>query len=122
MRQQPRSTGCCSCGGAPNLDRDRACLIAVGRGRLAQARQLSGSIPGYYTSSAQNLLSCPFAIAFAQKDGPRKRAMIAAAIADYDKNGGSWENDIAESYRMVGDLKNAMPWYKRAYAARGTSR
>ena len=102
------------------LDRDRECLIAVGRGRLAQARQLSDSIPSYYASSAQNLLSCPFAIAFAQKDAPRNRAMIAAAIADYEKNGGSSENDIAESYRMLGDLKNAMPWYERAYEARDT--
>ena len=101
-------------------DRDMECLIAVGRGRLAEAKQLSDSIHSYYASSAQNLLSCPFAIAFAQKDAPRMRAMIADAIADYEKNGGSSESTIAESYRMMGDLKNAMPWYERAYQARDT--
>jgi len=102
------------------LDRDWECLIAVGRGRLAEARQLSDSIPGYYASDAQNALSCPFAIALANKDATRARAMIAAAIAGYEKNGGSSENTIAEAYRFLGDLKNAMPWYERAYEARDT--
>jgi TolB-like protein len=101
------------------LDRDWECLIAVGRGRLDEARQLSDSIPGYYADSA-NLLSCPFAIAFARHDTARARAMIAAAIVDYQKNGGSSENAIAEAYRTLGDLKNAMPWYERAYEARDT--
>jgi TolB-like protein/tetratricopeptide (TPR) repeat protein len=101
------------------LDRDWECLIAVGRGRLDDARQLSDSIPGYYADSA-NLLSCPFAIAFARHDTARARAMIAAAIADYQKRGGSSENAIAEAYRTLGDLKNAMPWYERAYEARDT--
>jgi len=98
-------------------DRDMECLIAVGRGRLADADALVAGSGAYYKESAQNLLSCPFAIAVARHDTTRARAMVAPAIADYQKNGGS-EITIAESYRTLGDLKSAMPWYERAYQAR----
>jgi TolB-like protein len=98
-------------------DRDMECLIEVGRGHLAQADTLVAGIGAYYKESAQNLLSCPFALAIARHDTTRARAMVAPAIADYQKNGGS-EITIAESYRTLGDLKSAMPWYERAYQAR----
>jgi TolB-like protein len=100
-------------------DRDMACLIEVGRGHLAAADALVAEIAGYYKESAQNALSCPFAIAIARADNARARAMLAPAIADYETNGGS-EITIAESWRTLGDLKNAMPWYERAYQARDT--
>jgi len=100
-------------------DRDMECLIAVGRGRLAEADALVAGIAGYYKESAQNALSCPFAIAVARHDTARARAMLAPAIVDYGKNGGS-ETTIAESYRTLGDLKGAVPWYGRAYEARDT--
>jgi TolB-like protein/predicted Zn-dependent protease len=100
-------------------DRDMQCLIAVGRGRLVEAEAITAGIAGYYKESAQNALSCPFAIAVARHDNARARAMLPPAIADYGKNGGS-ETTIAESYRTLGDLKSAMPWYERAYQARDT--
>jgi predicted Zn-dependent protease len=100
-------------------DRDLACLIEVGRGDLARADALAAGIRSWYAESAQNALSCPFAIAIARHDTARARAMLAPAIADYEKNGGS-EITLAESYRTLGDLKAAMPWYERAYQARDT--
>jgi len=45
--------------------------------------------------------------------------MLAPAVVDYQKHGGS-EMTIAESYRTLGDLKSAMPWYERSYQARDT--
>src|SRR5205807_2740870 len=98
-------------------DRDMQCLIAVGRGRLAEAKQLIDGIPKFYSDRPQNLMSCPFALAVAQKDSAGARAMLAKAVADYRKNGGL-EILIADNYRMLGDLKSAMPWYERAYQAR----
>lgn len=102
-----------------HTDRDMQCLIEVGRGHLDAADAIAAGIAGYYKESAQNALSCPFAIALARHDNARARAMIAPAVADYQKNGGS-ETTIAESYRSLGDLKSAMPWYERAYQARDT--
>jgi TolB-like protein len=100
-------------------DRDMQCLIEVGRGHLDEADALAAGIAAYYRNSAQNALSCPFYLAIAQKDTSRAQAMLSAAIADYEKNGGS-EYAIADGYRQLGDLKDAMPWYERTYQARDT--
>ncbi|HEX3429394.1 MAG TPA: hypothetical protein VHT03_00795 [Rhizomicrobium sp.] len=100
-------------------DRDMECLIEVGRGHFAAADTLIAGIAAYYKASAQNALSCPFNLAVARKDTARARAQLAAAIADYQSNGGS-EYVIADSYRLLGDLDAAMPWYERAYQGRDT--
>lgn len=100
-------------------DRDMQCLIEVGRGHLDEADALAAGISAYYRESAQNALSCPFAIAVARHDTARALSMIPPAVADYEKSGGS-EITIAESYRTLGDMKSAMPWYERSYQARDT--
>jgi hypothetical protein len=60
---------------------------------------------------------CPFMLALTEGQREVARQLVDAAAADAEKSGGRFL-DIAENYRMFGDLKAAMPWYEHAYEAR----
>jgi adenylate cyclase len=98
-------------------DADMECLIEASRGHLEEARRIRASIASYYAERAQNPMSCPFMLAFKERDFSAARQMLETAAADAEKNGGSYVN-IADNYRILGDLKSAMRWYERAYDAR----
>ena len=98
-------------------DTDMECLIEASSGHFVEARRIRDSIAQYYAESPQNPMSCPFMLAFKEQNFSASRKMLEAAAADADKNGGSYIN-IADNYRMLGNVRSAMRWYERAYNAR----
>jgi TolB-like protein/Tfp pilus assembly protein PilF len=95
--------------------RNLECIIEVSRKNLARAKQLSALLPK--EGGDQNRLGCAFDLAVASGDIAQARASVNAAATDAMKNGGS-NTDIGDSYLKIGDFKNAMAWYERAYTAR----
>jgi len=64
-------------------------------------------------------LFCPQMLAFAADDDAGARRLIAAAVAETKRNPRACNSpmSLAQSYRKLGDLTNAMHWYERAYQA-----
>jgi len=98
-------------------DVDMECLIETSRGRLDDARRLRDSISSYYAESPQNRMNCPVTLALAEGHASEARAMVDAAAADTDKNGGAFSS-VADAYRLLGDLERTVHFYERAYDAR----
>jgi TolB-like protein/cytochrome c-type biogenesis protein CcmH/NrfG len=98
-------------------DLDQQCAIEAGRRDFTAANAIAETLSTYFAESPQNLMNCAFYTAVAEGKLALARKLTDRAAADAARNRGSYVT-IGDAYRQLGDLKRAMPWFERAFAAR----